>query len=412
MAGVVSGASPGHAGAAGAVGVTIKVATIGDFQANGAENQEWVDAVRARFDAANARGGLVDAHQQRHKVEVVVCNSASDPDQTTRCAEQAVDEHVMAVVGMSAVYAERALPILEAAGIAAIGVRVSTGADATSSASFPLGSGLTAELMAMPQLLARQGATKIAVVISDFGTATDDALGVLQRGLSLASVAAGPMVRVAPGATNFSAAAAEATQPGVDGIVGFVAGGRSGALVQELRASGYTGKYVTQAPWGNAAAASDPDSSVDGTLVVGQFAPPTCDVRGWNEFRRDMLATNPNVVSFNEGAINSWLAARIFEHTMRAVDVTRVTPAALDALIYDRYDDTGGLTPPLTRPETNFELPRLVNRTVTFSQTTNGELRVLTRRFFNPFTGHYLRRASADALRWCTSSSVHDVGRT
>jgi ABC-type branched-subunit amino acid transport system substrate-binding protein len=402
-AGVVSAASPGHAGAARATGVTIKVATIGDFQANGADNRQWVDAVRARFNAANARGGLVDAYQQRHKVVVLVCNSASDPDQTTRCAQQAVEQHVMAVVGMSAVYGDRALPILEAAGIAAIGVRVNTGVDATSSASFPLASGLTAELMAMPQLLAQQGATKVAVIISDFGAATDDALGVLQRGLSLANAAQGPTVRVAPGATTFSAAVTAATQPGVDGIVGFVAGGRAGALVQELRASNFTGKYVTQAPWGNAAAASDPDTSINGTLVVGQFAPSTCDIRGWNEFRRDMLATNPNLVSFNEGAINYWLAARVFEHTVRAVDVTRVNPAALDALIYDSNDDTGGLTPPLARTVTSSDLPRLVNRTVTFNQTSNGQLRVLTRRFFDPFTGHYLRRASADALRLCKS---------
>jgi ABC-type branched-subunit amino acid transport system substrate-binding protein len=390
-AGVVSGASPGRAGAATVAGAPIKVATIGDFQGNGADNRQWVDAVRARFKVVNANGGLVDAHRRRHKVVVVVCNTASDPEQTSRCAQQAVDQHVVAVVGMSVVYGDRALPILEAAGIAAIGVRVNTGADASSSASFPLASGFTAELMAMPQLLARQGAKKIAVIISDFGAATDEVLGVLQRGLSLTNATRGPTVRVAPGTTTFSAAVTAAAQPGVDGIVGFVAGGDHGALAQQLRASNFTGEYVTRAPWGNAAAASDPDNSIDGTLVVGQFAPSTSNVKGWKQFRRDMLAYKPDLVSFNEGAINYWLAARVFEHVVQSVDVTRFSAAVLDALIYDSNDDTGGLTPPLTTTETNAELPRIFNRSVTFNTTSNGELRLLTRQFFDPFTGHYLR---------------------
>jgi ABC-type branched-subunit amino acid transport system substrate-binding protein len=402
-AGFVSAALPGRAGAATVAGARIKVATIGDFQANGADNRQWVDAVRARFDAVNAGGGLVDAHQQRHQVVVIVCNTASDPEQTAKCAHQAVDRHVVAVIGMSLVYGDRAFPILEAAGIAAIGARVNNGADATSAASFPLTSGFNAQLMAMPQLLAREGAKKIAVIISDFGPATDDALGLLQRGLSLTKAAQGPTIRVAPGTTTFSAAVTAAAQPGVDGIVGFVAGGRPGALAQQLRSSNFTGQYVTQAPWGNAPAASDPDTSIDGTLVVGQFVPATCDVSGWRQFRRDMLAYDPNSVSFNEGTVNYWLAARVFEHVVRAVDLDKITGAALDALIYDSNDDTGGLTPPLTRTETNPDLPRLSNRAVTFSKTRNGRLRLLAPEFFDPFAGRSLPRASAAALRRCES---------
>ena len=75
--------------------------------------------------------------------------------------------------------------------------------------------------------------------------------------------------------------------------------------------------------------------------------------------RRDMYETRPNVVSFNEGAVNYWLAARVFEQAVRAVDVTHVTPAALDALIYDSNDDTGGLTPPLARTAPSSELVTL-----------------------------------------------------
>jgi ABC-type branched-subunit amino acid transport system substrate-binding protein len=401
MVGVVVPPSPRQAGDEPTLGATIMVATLGDFDVNGVDNRQWADAVRARFNAANARGGLADAFGRRHLVVVIECNTASDPEQTAGCARQAVDQHVTAVVGMSAVYGDRALPILDAAGIPALGVRVNTGADGTSSASFPLASGFAAELMAMPQLLARERATKIAVIISDFGPATDDVLGLLERGMSLTKAATGPTVRVAPDAMNLSAAVSAAAQPGVDGIIGFVAGGRAGALVQQLRASNFTGEYATRAPWGNAEAASDPDLSVDGTLVVGQFTPPTCDVRGWNDFRRDMRASGMDLVSPNEGTVNYWLAARVFQHVVRAVEVGRINASVIDPLVYDGNNDTGGLTPSLARTASPSDQPRLVNHTVTFNTTSDGDLRLLTPRFFDPFAGRH--RASAVSLRSCTA---------
>jgi ABC-type branched-subunit amino acid transport system substrate-binding protein len=392
VADLVCGALPGAARVAAVVGAPIKVATIGDFQASGVDNRQWEDAVRARFNFDNARGGLSDAEHTRHKVVLIACNSASDPDQTTRCAQEAIDERVVAVVGMSAVYGDNALSLLAAAGIAVIGVRVNTPADETSPASFPIASSFTAELMAMPQLLARQGAKKIAVIISDYGAATDDVLRSLQRGLSRTDADAGPIVRVAPGTTAFATAVTAAAQPGVDGIVGFVAGGPAGALARQLQASGFTGKYVTRAPWGNAPAASDPDTAIDGTLVVGQFAPSTSNVPGWKQFRRDLHVDDPNSISYDEGAINYWLAARVFEHLALSVDVTHFSRAVLDPLFDVAVDigGTGGLTPPLMATDTTSELPRLFNQTVTFNTTSNGAVRLLTRQFFDPFTGRWV----------------------
>src|SRR3954471_3054446 len=317
-AAVVHMASAGAITAPTVVNV-VTVATIGDFDANGVDNNQWIEAVRARFDAANARGGVLDGLGQRQRVQVIACNAASDPEQTSRCAQQAVAEDAAAVVGLSAVYADRALPILAAAQIPALGVRVTAHTDAAQPASFPLASGLEAELLAMPQLLARQGATRIAVIISDFGAATDDALAVLQQGRALTSATAGPVVRVAPGTSNYAGAVAAATEPGVDGVVGFLDGGAPGALVQQLRAAKYGGRYVTRAPWGSARAASDADPSIAGTLLVGHFPPPTSGDAGWTRLRRDLRLSPHGTVSVDEGTVNAWLAALVFEHLLRAV---------------------------------------------------------------------------------------------
>ena len=370
---------------------TIKVATIGDFEANGVDNTQWVNAVRARFDAANARGGVMDPSRQRHQVEVIACNAASDLQQTIRCAQQAVDQRVVAVVGLSAVYGDRALPILGAARVPALGVRVNAMGDAAQPASFPLASGLEAELMAMPQLLARRGATKIAVIISDFGAATDDAVAVLQQGRALTSAGSGPIVRVAPGTTDYTAAVAAATEPGVDGVVGFVAGGPAGTLERQLRAANYTGRYVTRAPWGSAPAASDADPSIPGTLVVGHFPPPTSDDAGWTQFRRDLDLSWRQLESVDEGTVNAWLAARAFEHLLGSVDLVGLRTAVLEPIVYNSGNDTGGLTPPLSSATSDPALPRLFNRAVTFSVTWSGTRAQLDQRFFDPFRGRFLR---------------------
>jgi ABC-type branched-subunit amino acid transport system substrate-binding protein len=370
---------------------TIKVATIGDFDANGVDNSQWIDAVRARFDAANAHGGVMTASRQRHPIEVIACNAASDLAQTIRCAEQAVDQRVVAVVGLTAVYGDRALPILGAARIPALGVRVNALGDAAQPASFPLASGMDAELMAMPQLLAKHGATRIAVIISDFGPATDDAVAVLQQGRALTSAGSGPVVRVAPGTTDYTAAVADAIQPGVDGVVGFVAGGTAGTLERQLRAANYTGRYVTRAPWGSAPAASDADPSIPGTLVVGHFPPPTSADVGWTQFRRDLELPRRQLGSVDEGTINAWLAARAFEHLLGSVDLVALKTAVLEPIVYNSGNDTGGLTPPLSSTTSDAELPRLFNRAVTFSITRSGTREELDKRFFDPFRGRFLR---------------------
>jgi ABC-type branched-subunit amino acid transport system substrate-binding protein len=375
-------------------GTPIRVATIGDFDANGVDNSQWIEAVRARFDAANARGGLMDASRQRHPVQVIACNAASDPDQTARCAQQAVDQGAVAVVGLSAVYDDRALPILSAAHIPALGVRVNGETDATNPASFPIASGLEAELLAMPQLLAFRGSTKVAVIISDFGTATDDALAVLREGLGRTSAALGPIVRVAPGTVDLAPAVATATEPGVDGVIGFLAGGTRGTLTQQLRAAHYAGRYVTRAPWGSAASASDPDPSVSGTLVVGHFPPPTSGDQGWTQLRRDMGVNIRQAAALDEGTVNSWLAASVFEQLLESVDLTWLKTAVLEPIVYNGTGDSRGLTPALTTTATDPARPRAFNDTVTFSVTRVGAPLLLDRRFFDPYSGRFVRGPS------------------
>ena len=84
----------------------------------------------------------------------------------------AVAHRVAAIVGMSAVYSERAWPILEAAAIPVIGNQNNELNRRDSVVAFPLGPGLAGQLLAMAPVLALEGAKQISVIVTDYGPST------------------------------------------------------------------------------------------------------------------------------------------------------------------------------------------------------------------------------------------------
>jgi ABC-type branched-subunit amino acid transport system substrate-binding protein len=392
-----AGATAGAASTTGAprTGAPVTVMTMGDFETAGSNNFVWAQAAQARFADINGSGGVRDVRGRRHRVKVIVCDTQLDPSRAARCARRAVEQKVAAIVGLSVIDSDQVWPVLEPAGIAGIGTRINSVSDATSAVSFPLAAGLPGVLMGLPQVLARQGAIKIGVVISEFGTATDGALGFLRRGLALTRAGEGPIVRVSRAGTDLSRAAQEVTRDGVDGVIGFVVGGDEGALIRRLRESGFKGRYATPASFGVNPLASAAADSTEGALVVGEFAPLFSPGPGAHEFRQDMAVyTSASAKSDDEGAINYWLAARVFERVAARLD--RIdAPSMLAALRQTKGLDMGGLTPPLDATRDDSELPRLLNRTVTFSRIRNGLLVPVRTGFFDPFAGRFVSTRAA-----------------
>jgi hypothetical protein len=362
-------------------GAAIPVMTLGEFFAN----PQWPDAVKARVAVVNRAGGVEDSSGVRHRVEVIVCDTRADPVRARRCAERGVERHVVAVVGMSTLDTDAVWPTLEAAGIPVIGSRINTERDVTSPVAFPLGSGIVGLFASMPQLLARQGAHKIAVVVSDFGAATSSALELINAGLALTSASAGPVIRVPLGATDLAHDAAAVTTSGADGVVAFVAGKGQGLLIKGLVASNYTGRIVTQAPL---SITGEPPID-DGTLAVGEFPPVSARTTGMKLFRHDMAATGISEAGargpLDAGAVNFWLAAWVFErvaHGLPAIDAASL----LEAMGNIATLDMGDVTPPLSTSVENARFPRLFNSTVTMNSIQDGELTRISRRFLDPLT--------------------------
>ena len=381
---VVAAISTGHADA---TAVTVKgdrlvVMTIGEFFAN----PQWPAAVEAHVAALNRAGGIEDAAGATHLVKVIVCDTKADPSEAQRCAQRAVDQHVVAVVGMSALDSDAIWPVLEAAGIPVIGSHVNTERDATSPVAFPLAAGIVGMFSAMPQLLVRQGAHKVAVVVSDFGDATDSALALIRSGLSLTTAATGPVVRVPLEATDLAPYAAAADREGVDGVIAFIAGDGQAALLKALRTLRYQGAVVTQA----SLSITGSPAVDEGTLGVGEFPPVTARVKGMQRFRQDML--DAGISSFGSlgplepESVNYWLAAWVFERVARGLPDANAK-SVLEALSRVEKLDMGGITPPLSTTPAKLPYPRLFNPTVTLNSVENGKVTRLSGGFLDPLTG-------------------------
>ena len=130
--------------------------------------------------------------------------------------------------------------------------------------------------------------------------------------------------------------------------------------------------------------ASDADLTRNDMLVVGDFLPFSTPSRGFRQFHKDLPNYHASRNPPNEGTINFWLAARVFETvagTQRSLDAQTI----LQAMSTTVQLDTGGITADLRANP--FDQPQLSNRYVFFATTRNGRAQPLVRRYFDPFLG-------------------------
>lgn len=124
----------------------------------------------------NAHGGL-----SGRKLKVVTCNDHNDSVAAAKCANTAVKDDVVAVVGSYSQYGDSYLPTLESAGIPYIGGYGVTTAEFTSPLSYPVNGGQPSLLAGLGRELAA-GCGPVALIRPD-SIAGDELPAMLDSGL-------------------------------------------------------------------------------------------------------------------------------------------------------------------------------------------------------------------------------------
>ncbi|WP_037888052.1 ABC transporter substrate-binding protein, partial [Streptomyces viridochromogenes] len=168
------GVVPGATGGAGDAPITVMTWAPEDTKATNKPGMPAFAQAYARW--VNARGGLGG-----RELKVLTCNDRNDSVAAAKCADRAIEEKAVAVVGSYSQYGDTFLPSLEGAGIPYIGGYGVTNAEFTSPLSYPVNGGQPTLLAGLGKELARR-CGPVALVRPD-SIAGDELPPLLDSGL-------------------------------------------------------------------------------------------------------------------------------------------------------------------------------------------------------------------------------------
>lgn len=341
----------------------------------------------------NARGGIGG-----RKLEVLTCNERNDNVAAARCADRAVEQNAVAVIGSYSQYGDTFLPPLEGAGIPYIGGYGVTSAEFTSPLSYPVNGGQPTLLAGLGKELAR-GCGPVALVRPD-SIAGDELPLLLNAGLEAGKHPAAADQLAEEDATEYASQATRAlehstTDPAQRGCVVPALGDRTTTFMDSFRRAredypavrtatvlGSVDQTVINANGG----ASGP---YEGSYITGWY-PVASDPR-WDGMKKvisEEAFGDNRIDPADAGVQTTWIAYTVFKKVVESLGDEEVTADSVrEALNQGLKVSTGGLTPTL---QWKFQdvlasigYPRLVNRKVTLQVVRDGRLVAARKNFID-----------------------------
>ncbi len=359
-------------------GDPVKVMVIYEDSA-GVANPEIPDGAKAAAKQMNKSDGIGG-----RPVKVLVCDTNNDPNTAAECGRQAVDEGVVALIGVLTPHSAGFMPLMEENKIPSIGVVAAGASDFTSPAAFPITGGLPATAGDLPRFLADDGAEKISIARIDLAAASiiptfaRTTLGKV--GLELNNDV--PVPESAPDMSSYvEAALANDT----DGIVVALSGQDAVNFVQAAKQSDPDVKIavISTEPGAFREALGD---DAAGIIQAPAFLPPlSVKTPEGNRFLKEMKAAGYKETSGFR--LNSWLAMQVLQTV--ADGLPEVTSASVFDALNTTTDLETGLTPPLqwtTPADVGLPLPRIFNGCELAVKLTKTEkVKPVTGKFFDAF---------------------------
>ncbi|GAA1001782.1 ABC transporter substrate-binding protein [Subtercola frigoramans] len=352
---------------AGLTGEPITVMTIGNWTQPqlGTANPEFPAGAQAAAAALNARGGIGG-----RPIDVIVCSDELSTDTARQCALDAVQKGVVAVVGLQTTNEVTILPILEAAGIPAVGVYPFTDVALTSPVSFPDTSGFVGQTLGMGLQLASAGAKKVSTVVpgglGGISTSVGDAVAA---GSASGGATSGGLVQIPAKSADLSPTIATATEGGAS-VAGFASD--EAAFITAMRTIAPDSNISTFPFNLSDSVISSAGSAAEGVMAVDGLVPPSADTAGTTQYKAELQAYDPSLATSTTG-LHEWLAMWTFERVIAglpSVDAASVTTAmnGVENL------DMGGVIPTYTTKSTSTTYPRMFNPTIVYQKVADGHL--------------------------------------
>ncbi|KUN97632.1 ABC transporter substrate-binding protein [Streptomyces caeruleatus] len=341
----------------------------------------------------NAHGGLGG-----RKLKVLTCNDHNDSVAAAACADRAIEENVVAVVGSYSQYGDSFLPSLEGAGIPYIGGYGITNAEFTSPLSYPVNGGQPTLLAGLGRELART-CGPVALVRPD-SIAGDELPPLLNSGLRAGKHPSAGDQLADEDATEYGSQSERALRYSTTGLTerGCVVpalGDRTTTFMDSFRRSreDYT-DVRTATVFGSVDqtvinANGGASSPYEGSYITGWY-PVASDAR-WDPMKKvisEQAFGDNRIDPADAGVQTTWIAYTVFKKVVESLGDNAVTADSVrGALNKGLKVSTGGLTPTL---QWKFQdvlasvgYPRLVNRKVSLQVVREGRLVAARKNFID-----------------------------
>ncbi|MBT2437123.1 ABC transporter substrate-binding protein [Streptomyces sp. ISL-22] len=385
------GVVPGATGGAGDDPITVMTWAPEDTKATNKPGMPAFAQAYARW--VNARGGLGG-----RELKVLTCNDRNDSVAAAKCADRAIEEKAVAVVGSYSQYGDTFLPSLEGAGIPYIGGYGVTNAEFTSPLSYPVNGGQPTLLAGLGRELARR-CGPVALVRPD-SIAGDELPPLLDSGLRAGRHPEAADQLADEDATEYASQSTRAleysTRAGAEpGCVVPALGDRTSTFMDSFRRAredypdvrtatvlGSVDQTVINANGG----ASGP---YEGSYITGWY-PVASDPR-WDAMKKvisEQAFGDNRIDPADAGVQTTWIAYTVFKKVVESLGDDEVTGDSVRAALNRGLKvSTGGLTPTL---QWRFQdvlasvgYPRLVNRKVTLQVVRDGRLVAARKNFID-----------------------------
>ena len=373
-----SGDSPTTTGVETPTGEPIKLMTVTTLNANGPTYENIAITARLAADYLNSKGGI-----QGRSVEVIVCDEQFDAAVAATCARQAVEEGVISVIGSFTYFAEAIVPVIAASDITWFGACCAISpSELGSPHSFPMGNQPMYAVGAVKKAV-EDGCVNINAVVAEGADAIF--LPPMVNAMKAYGREFNDVITPSPVSQDYSADVARATS-GVDCMV--VVKSETPFLTWNIayqQAETSVKQYGNQGNL-NAVSAKGAERATDGNIIGGMY--PDLSTPPWDDYRAVLEANNVDQVAndFNSlGGMGTWAAYMGFAQIAANIQGEITAASFFEAASNTSALDLGGMVPVLDfTKEWTEGLPgynRLFNRSVVFSQLSDGQVIPLDNNF-------------------------------
>lgn len=318
------------------------------------------------------------------KIHIVACDTKAEPNEATKCAQQAVKDGVIAAVGTFDFKGDY-ISVLERAGIPVL-APFSQAVELTNPVSYPVNGGSPTLLAGEISALATQGARDITFVAAAAAVEGEDL-----------SVMWNPVIESFPGLeVNMITAPSDA--PDLSAVAQKASDGDSVAIglqaaqfvpfVKALKQTSDISLVGSDTGSLDATVIEALGSDVEGTVAATNYLPSTTTGNeAVDAYNAALEAIDPDA-SKNDFSVLGYLGVNLFAQA--ADGLADVTSASIREVLDSGKEFDLGLVRPMTftEPSTAIEgTTRMFNTTVVYNQLQDGEFVPIDGEFVDAFTG-------------------------